>query len=123
MNWMYILKRKKNFQKSCSIWKLSIGIARPVKTDYLKKEIWYSIDNNVPTPAFSLGLKEVKDIIQKNKRGIKPDIQIAAPQNPDESRLEVHLDERIDRFDKNKSKKQKPYRKKKRLKKLHKSNN
>ncbi len=117
------IEAEKEFPKELLDLELSMGIARPVKTDYLKKEIWYSIDNNVPTPAFSLGLKDVKDIIQKNKRGIKPDIQIAAPQNPDESRLEVHLDERIDRFDKNKSKKQKPYRKKKRLKKLHKSNN
>ena len=38
-------------------------------------------------------------IIQKNKRGIKPEIQTNPHPVLNESKLEVSLDERIDRFD------------------------
>ena len=92
------------------------GIAKPLKTDYLKKEIWYTLDGNLPGGSFNLGLKEVKDIIQKNKRGIKPEINISGNAvSTDEAKLEVNLDERIDRFD-NKRKKVNSRRKKKRNK-------
>ncbi len=78
------------------------GIAKPFKTDYLKKEIWYNLMDAMPGNSFKLSLKEVKSIIQKNKRGIKPEItfnpEVASP----EVKLEVSLDERLDRFDKKK---------------------
>ncbi len=78
------------------------GIAKPFKTDYLKKEIWYNLMDAMPGSSFKLSLKEVKSIIQKNKRGIKPEItfnpEVASP----EVKLEVSLDERLDRFDKKK---------------------
>jgi cell fate regulator YaaT (PSP1 superfamily) len=76
------------------------GIARPFKTDYLKKEIWYSLNTGVPGNSFKLSLKEVKDVIQKNKRGIKPEIKENPSQKQEEDKMEVALHDRIDRFDK-----------------------
>lgn len=75
------------------------GIARPFKTDYLKKEIWYNLVEAMPGNSFKLSLKEVKDIIQKNKRGIKPEISINEEPVSKDTKLEVNLDERLDRFD------------------------
>jgi len=50
--------------------------------------------------TFSLSLKEVKDIIQKNKRGIQPEVNTFAEVSKEDNQMEVSLDERIDRFDK-----------------------
>ena len=78
------------------------GIARPFKTDYLKKEIWYNFVEGMPGNSFKLSLTEVKDIIQKNKRGVKPEIKLSADSVSKEATLEVSLDERLDRFDRKK---------------------
>jgi len=78
------------------------GLARPFKTDYLKKEIWYNLVDAMPGNSFKLSLKEVKDIIQKNKRGIQPEIAITTEPAAKEAKLEVNLDERLDRFDRKK---------------------
>jgi cell fate regulator YaaT (PSP1 superfamily) len=86
----------------------SKGIARPFKTDYLKKEIWYNLVETMPGNSFKLSLKEVKDIIQKNKRGIKPEIIINTENDSKEATLEVSLDERLDRFDHKKKTNRKP---------------
>jgi hypothetical protein len=80
---------------------LAKGIARPFKTDYLKKEIWYNLEGNAGT-VFNLSIQQVKDIIQKNKRGIKPDINSVAEDGKEENKMEVKLDGNIDRFDKSK---------------------
>ncbi len=81
---------------------LAKGWAKPIKTDYLKKEIWYTLGEGLGT-TFNLTLKQVKDIIQKNKRGIKPSLDVAEPTVKDEDKMQVNLDERIDRFDKKKT--------------------
>jgi cell fate regulator YaaT (PSP1 superfamily) len=78
------------------------GMARPFKIDYLKKEIWYNLVDAMPGNSFKLSLKEVKDIIQKNKRGIKPEISLNTESVSKEATLEVNLDERLDRFDRKK---------------------
>ena len=78
------------------------GLARPFKTDYLKKEIWYNLVDAMPGNSFKLSLKKVKDIIQKNKRGIKPEIVMDAEPAVKEAKLEVSLNERLDRFDRKK---------------------
>lgn len=78
------------------------GLAKPFKTDYLKKEIWYSLAEGLPGNSFKLSLKEVKDIIQKNKRGIKPELKLDSESTAKETGLEVNLDERLDRFDRKK---------------------
>lgn len=80
---------------------LAKGIAKPFKTDYLKKEIWYSLEGNSST-IFNLSVQQVKDIIQQNKRGIAPDINSVAQDGKEENKMEVKLDGSIDRFDKSK---------------------
>jgi cell fate regulator YaaT (PSP1 superfamily) len=79
---------------------LAKGIAKPFKTDYLKKEIWYSLEGNSST-IFNLSVQRVKDIIQQNKRGIRPELNSVAENGKEENKMEVKLDDRIDRFDKN----------------------
>ena len=82
---------------------LSNGIAKPFKTDYLKKEIWYSLEGNIGN-TFNLSLKEVKNIIQKNKRGIRPEVdtfQNKAAESENQEK-KVTLEGDLDRFDKNK---------------------
>ncbi len=51
------------------------GLARHFKTEILNKKIWYTIQESYDTKPFVIGLKEVKEIIQQNKRGIKPSIK------------------------------------------------
>ena len=80
---------------------LAKGVAKPFKTDYLKKEIWYSLVGSVGT-TFNLSIQQVKEIIQKNKRGIYPEINSMAEEGKEENKMEVKLDGNIDRFDKNK---------------------
>ena len=80
---------------------LARGIAKPFKTDYLKKEIWYSLEGNTST-VFNLSVQQVKDIIQQNKRGIRPELNSVAENGKEENKMEVKLDGSIDRFDKHK---------------------
>ncbi len=97
---------------------LAKGIAVPFKTDYLKKEIWYNMEGSSGN-IFNLTINQVKDIIQKNKRGIKPDLKPLTEPVKEEHGMEVKLDERIDRFDQHK----KSFKKKRKNKlKLHSSN-
>ena len=78
---------------------LEKGLAVPFKTDYLKKEIWYMLNGSIGT-AFNLTIAEVKDIIQKNKRGIKPSVDTSENKEKEDNHMQVNLDERLDRFDK-----------------------
>lgn len=89
---------------------LEKGLAVPFKTDYLKKEIWYMLNGSLGT-TFNLNIKQVKDIIQKNKRGIKPAIESSANNEKEENHMQVNLDERLDRFDKKPRSKNKRRRK------------
>lgn len=50
------------------------GIAKHFKTDILSKKIWYTIDEGNINKPFVLNLKDVKAIIQLNKRGKQPAI-------------------------------------------------
>lgn len=100
------------FPKELLDLELEKGIAKPFKTDYLKKEIWYFLEGSMGT-TFNLSLKQVKDIIQKNKRGIKPDVNLLgnAPVKQ-EAKMEVTLNESLDRFDKKKPSRNKNNRRK-----------
>lgn len=102
MSWIHTLRRNVNFRGNYSIFELAKGVAKPFKTDYLKKEVWYTLEGSMGT-SFNLSIKEIKDIIQKNKRGIKPEINSFEENLKEENKMEVKLDERIDRFDKKKS--------------------
>lgn len=75
------------------------GLAKPFKTDYLKKEIWFSIEGNAPSAAFAMSVKEVKDIIQKNKRGIKPEIKEKEENSTGDIGWNSITEDSIDRFE------------------------
>jgi len=94
------IEAQRDFPNELLILELAKGNARPFKTDYLKKEICYVMEGG--GGMFYLPLQQVKDIIQKNKRGIRPEIGIAGEKVKEENQMEVKLDERLDRFDKNK---------------------
>lgn len=91
---------------------LHSGSAKPFKTDYLKKEIWYILEGSTGT-TFNLSLKQVRDVIQKNKRGINPELHTFNTQPKEDNKMEVTLDERLDRFDKKKPARNKKRRNKK----------
>lgn len=95
------IEAKSDFPQELLHLELAKGIAKPFKTDYLKKEIWYNLEGN-SSVVFNLTVKQVKDIIQKNKRGIKPDINSVGESGKEENKMEVKLDGNIDRFDKHK---------------------
>ena len=48
------------------------GLAKHFKTEILNKKIWYTLENAYGGKPFVLDLKDVKAIIQLNKRGEKP---------------------------------------------------
>jgi len=87
------------FPKELLNLELANGIAKPFKTDYLKKEIWYALEGSLGT-TFNLTLQQVKNIIQQNKRGINPEVKIINPKIDEGAKMEVTLDESLDRFDK-----------------------
>ncbi len=101
---MYIEARKE-FPSELLELETDRGMARPINTDYLKKEIWYALDGKSVNETFRLSLKEVKDIIQKNKKGIKPEIPSPSKEVEKEPGWETLHTGRIDRFE---NKKRKP---------------
>ena len=97
------IEAREEFPKELLDLEIANGLARPFKTDYLKKEIWYNLADTMPGNSFKLSLKEVKDIIQKNKRGIKPEVAMDTGTEEKETKMEVSLNERLDRFDRKKN--------------------
>jgi cell fate regulator YaaT (PSP1 superfamily) len=95
---MYIESRKE-FPEQLLYLETAKGVAKPVNTDYLNKEIWFAYNSNDLGGTFKLSLKEVKDIIQKNKRGQKPEIAPKTDSNIKEPGWEALNTERIDRFE------------------------
>lgn len=51
------------------------GLAKPFKTDYLARKIWYIANVNGVEKSYQLSLDEVRNFIQDNKRGLKPDLE------------------------------------------------
>ena len=110
------MEARNDFPKELLNLETSKGIAKPFKTDFLKREIWYSFEEGVPGNSFKLSVKEVKNIIQKNKRGIRPEVSAQTKEGDVEVKMEVSLEDRIDRFDsknRERNKKRKNYRKRK----------
>ena len=93
------MEARNDFPKELLDIETSKGAAKPIKTDFLKKEILYSFTEGLPGNSFKLSIKEVKDIIQKNKRGIQPEIFIKMGGERQEVKLELNPEDRIDRFD------------------------
>lgn len=78
----------------------SKGRAKPFKTDYLQKEIWYIYEGESHLSPFKLSVKEVKEIIQKNKKGFRPEMKNNDKVEVKDTNHVVKLDGKIDRFDK-----------------------
>ncbi len=105
------IEAHKDFPQELLTLELANGNAKHFKTDYLKKEICYILEGSMNS-MFTLPLQQVKDIIQKNKQGIRPEIGKTSEKPKEENHMEVKLDERIDRFDKVKRNLQKKRRSK-----------
>ena len=93
------IEARNEFPKELLNLETAKGIAKPFKTKYLKKEIWYSMVEGIPGNSFKLSLKEVKSIIQQNKKGIHPEIKTETVEKERVDKLEINLNERLDRFD------------------------
>ncbi|RIH66354.1 hypothetical protein D1164_05445 [Mariniphaga sediminis] len=106
------MEARQEFPEELIFLETASGLAKPLKTDYLKKEIWFTFEGNITSGAFSLSLKEVKDIIQKNKRGEKPELKQKVAAATDEIGWQTMNNDRIDRFEKETTKKKKSRRKK-----------
>jgi cell fate regulator YaaT (PSP1 superfamily) len=110
------MEARQEFPEELMFLETAKGLAKPIKTDYLKKEIWFTLPDNSMSGTFALSLKEVKDIIQLNKRGQKPELPKKEPAPSDEIGWQSMNNESIDRFEKKKSRKNKNRRKKGNLK-------
>lgn len=91
------MEARSDFPKELLNLELDKGYAKPFKTDYLKKEIWYMLGGNMNS-TFNLTLQQVKAIIQKNKRGEKPPVNLYVNKATEEHKMEVVLNESVDRF-------------------------
>jgi len=82
------------------------GLARHLKTDILSKKIWYVIEGAHSGKAVVLDLKDVKKIIQLNKRGQKPSLNnyIEGAQTPENEMNVGTVDMEIMEQKKNKGK-------------------
>ncbi|MFZ5431342.1 MAG: PSP1 domain-containing protein [Bacteroidota bacterium] len=65
----------REFPQELLVLETAQGTARSFKTDYLSKKIWYSININGAEKTWQLSLEEVRQFIQDNKRGLKPDME------------------------------------------------
>ncbi|MGF7140719.1 PSP1 domain-containing protein [Roseimarinus sediminis] len=61
----------------------SAGLAKQFKIDILQRQIWYSVESDKVRQNFVLNIDKVKEIINQNKRGKKP--ELAALLDPDGS--------------------------------------
>ncbi|SHF09833.1 Cell fate regulator YaaT, PSP1 superfamily (controls sporulation, competence, biofilm development) [Mariniphaga anaerophila] len=106
------MEARQEFPEELMYLEMSKGIAKPLKTDYLKKEIWFTIEGDATSGTFALSLKEVKDIIQQNKRGKKPELPKKEVPGADEIGWQTMNNESIDRFENKNPRKNKPRKKK-----------
>ena len=85
---------------------LKDGDAYLVKTNVLKDTMWFSYEKGSMTNMIPLTSHEVKSIMHLNKKGIKADsIKENAPVEKVNEFVTSVGDEKIDRFDKDKSSK------------------
>jgi cell fate regulator YaaT (PSP1 superfamily) len=68
------LEAQEDFPNELLALETSAGLAKHIKTDILKKQIWYTVESDKTRQNFVLSLERVKQIINLNKRGTKPDI-------------------------------------------------
>lgn len=68
----HYMEAREDFPRQLLELDLEKGRAIPVKTEVMKKVIWYTYLDNPTTPAFPLSVDQVKKIINLNKRGKHP---------------------------------------------------
>lgn len=83
------------------------GLAYLMKTDILKEEMYFSYDQNSLANLYTLSAEQVKEIIEMNRQGIKPeslktDIEPATPEF-----VTSVGDDSISRFDENRKRRKK----------------
>lgn len=68
------LEAQKDFPAELLVLETSVGNAKHFKIDILKKQVWYSIEKDKTRTNFVLSVEKVKEIINLNKRGAKPEL-------------------------------------------------
>ena len=69
----------KEFPEELLVLETAQGLAKPFKTDYLQRKIWYTLQGSGGERTFQLTLEEVRSFIQDNKKGIKPGVEKPGP--------------------------------------------
>ncbi len=77
----------KEFPKELLVLETAQGVAKPFKTDYLAKVIWYVVNLNGMEKSWQLSLDQVRQFIQDNKKGIKPDLETGKSKEQNESQF------------------------------------
>lgn len=96
------LEAKEEFPKVLLELETQNGMAYPIKTDVLKKQIWYSFDPEQPVNTTAIPITRVKEIITENKKGIKvPSLTREAPVLAQAEYTSAAGTEDLDRFKKN----------------------
>ncbi len=101
------IEARREFPEELIALETAKGVAKPVKTDFLKREIWFIIEGNAAAGTFALSLEEVKDLIRQNKRGIKPELHKNSVTEADDMGFQTINNEKIDRFEERKKPRQK----------------
>ncbi len=92
------------------------GRAIHMKTDVFRGIMWYAFDNGVKTSFMPLAVERVKEIIEKNKRGEKPEAEIEKVNIAEAETLDfknVVGQESLTRFDQKSPKKNKKKKRRK----------
>lgn len=78
----------KEFPEELLVLETAQGLAKPFKTDYLQRRIWYTLAGTGGERTFQLTLDEVRRYIQDNKKGIRPGVEKS---NTTETRSETFV--------------------------------
>jgi hypothetical protein len=88
------------FPRELLVLETAKGIAKPFKTDFLARKIWYTLESNSQLKTFELTPEQVKEFIYKNKRGIRPELINNEKPTEETSFKAVADEDSITRFDK-----------------------
>lgn len=68
------LEAQEEFPKNLLVLETSAGEAHHFKIDILQRKVWYTIDVNKTRQNFAMSIDKVKEVINLNKRGNKPEL-------------------------------------------------
>ena len=104
------LDAQKDFPSAEVVLETSDGAAHHQKTDIFRRIMWYSFDAHSSVNLIAIPVERVKEIIQMNKNGKKPDRLVSKPENlarPEHGFNNAVGEESLTRFDKSKKRKKK----------------